>query len=238
MNSELNKRFKKGFTLAEALITLVIIGIIAALTIPAILVNTEQHEYKSALKKGLNSINYAIEMTLAMDNFTPMETTPMIDTDPDFVEYSLYHILKRRMNVISTSSDYALGGTPNYTFFTADGLRYEFPEDPEFKNTPGDLLATKNARCASTYGTKPAFDEEGNLLDRPCLIVMDVNGDRRPNPSRVSPTEGYKVPKPFSTSRVMDVFPILVTESAAYPYGVVGQRVLFDKNVDVDNPNI
>ena len=46
------KSDKKGFTLAEALITLVIIGVIAALTIPAILVNTEQHEYKSALKRN------------------------------------------------------------------------------------------------------------------------------------------------------------------------------------------
>ena len=44
------ERKKYGFTLAEALITLVIIGVIAALTIPAILVNTEQHEYNSALK--------------------------------------------------------------------------------------------------------------------------------------------------------------------------------------------
>ena len=43
MKSGTNKNKKKGFTLAEALVTLVIIGEIAALTIPAILVNTDQH---------------------------------------------------------------------------------------------------------------------------------------------------------------------------------------------------
>lgn len=41
-----------GFTLAEVLITLGIIGIVAALTIPALLKNTQDAEYKSAYKKA------------------------------------------------------------------------------------------------------------------------------------------------------------------------------------------
>ena len=42
---------KKGFTLAEVLLTLVIIGIVAALTVPGFLNNSNQQEYKSAIKK-------------------------------------------------------------------------------------------------------------------------------------------------------------------------------------------
>ena len=67
------KKFK-GFTLAEALIVLVILGIIAALTIPSILSNTEQHEYKSALKKAISALNQAIEMNVALEAYGPIET--------------------------------------------------------------------------------------------------------------------------------------------------------------------
>ena len=67
-----NKTKYKGFTLAEALITLVILGVIAALTIPAILVNTEQHEYKSALKKALSALNQVIELNVALEGYGPL----------------------------------------------------------------------------------------------------------------------------------------------------------------------
>ena len=45
------KIFKNGFTLAEVLITLVIIGVIAAMTIPNIVYETKKHEYTARLKK-------------------------------------------------------------------------------------------------------------------------------------------------------------------------------------------
>lgn len=40
----LETNYSKGFTLAEVLITLVIIGIIAAITVPAIIQTTEKQE--------------------------------------------------------------------------------------------------------------------------------------------------------------------------------------------------
>ena len=43
--------FKNGFTLAEVLITLVIIGVVAAMTIPNIIYETKKHEYSARLKK-------------------------------------------------------------------------------------------------------------------------------------------------------------------------------------------
>lgn len=42
----------KGFTLAEVLITLGIIGIIAAITIPSLIKNTQETEYKIAYRKA------------------------------------------------------------------------------------------------------------------------------------------------------------------------------------------
>ncbi len=43
---------KKGFTLAEVLITLAIIGVVAAVAIPSVISNSNQQQYKTGLKKG------------------------------------------------------------------------------------------------------------------------------------------------------------------------------------------
>ncbi len=215
------KRKYRGFTLAEALITLVLIGVIAALTIPAILVNTEQHEYKSALKKALSTLNQVIELNIALEGYGPLETVSM---DSPTTEDSLFEMFRNRMNVISTSNAYDWGNTSNYAFFTADGMRYEFPTIPQLKNAKGAVgLATKNHHCATPAGN--IQDDAGNIGDRPCLIVVDVNGQRRPNPRK---TKGsYKVPGTQGRSKILDVFPILITDKNAYPFGVVAQRAMF-----------
>ena len=44
---------KRGFTLAEVLLTLVIIGVVSALVFPTVINNTKRHEFRSAIKKAL-----------------------------------------------------------------------------------------------------------------------------------------------------------------------------------------
>ena len=226
MISELEKNNrKKGFTLAEALITLVIIGVIAALTIPAILVNTEQHEYKSAFKKALSVLNQVIELNIALDGFGPIETVSM-ETNPTD-ELSLYNFFRNRMSVISTSDSYDGGGGENYAFFTADGMRYEFPANPQLATTNDTTqFATGNAKCAREGDG--VLDETGTERDKPCLIVVDVNGDRKPNP--LKDRGEYRTPSAEGRSRILDVFTVIVTDINAYPFGVVGQRALFQHN--------
>lgn len=56
---QINIKFK-GFTLAEVLITLGIIGVVAALTIPAMMNNIQDAQYKTAYKKAFSVLNQAI----------------------------------------------------------------------------------------------------------------------------------------------------------------------------------
>ena len=58
---------KKGFTLAEVLITLAIIGVVAALAIPSVISNSQQQEFKTGLKKAISVLNSAISMNIAVD---------------------------------------------------------------------------------------------------------------------------------------------------------------------------
>ena len=45
-------RIKKGFTLAEILIVLMVIGIIATMTIPGLMKGVQEAQYKTAYKKA------------------------------------------------------------------------------------------------------------------------------------------------------------------------------------------
>ena len=57
MKKDFNKKF--GFTLSEVLITLGIVGIVAALTIPAIMKNYKNRLYVSELKKVYSQLTNA-----------------------------------------------------------------------------------------------------------------------------------------------------------------------------------
>ena len=221
---------KKAFTLAEALIVLVIIGVIAALTIPAILVNTEQHEYKTALKKAVAMLNQAIELNIALEGYGPIEIqSGSSDATMGSNSDSLYNFFRKRMNVVTTSNSFNGGGTTaNWAFYTADGMRYEFPTQPKSRIASGDWN-TSNSKCARPQNLVVdevyVVDDAGTHLVQPCLVIVDVNGDRKPNPQR---TRGsYKVPAPSNSSKLLDVFPIMITDVSAIPWGLVALRAMF-----------
>ena len=60
---------KVGFTLAEVLITLGIIGVVAAMTIPVLLANTTSQKYRSKFKKTISTLSQAARMSDAQYGF-------------------------------------------------------------------------------------------------------------------------------------------------------------------------
>ena len=64
---------KKAFTLAEVLITLGIIGVVAAMTIPTLMNNTQNNEFKTAYKKAYAEINQAFMQALQEQSITPRD---------------------------------------------------------------------------------------------------------------------------------------------------------------------
>ena len=86
---------KLGFTLAEVLITLGIIGVIATLTLPTLMSNTAEREYSTAIKKAISSLTESVQMQVALENVSFDE---MIDSGVDSKDNnSLYAFLCRRM---------------------------------------------------------------------------------------------------------------------------------------------
>ncbi len=168
---------KTGFTLAEVLITLAIIGVVATLTLPALMTNTAEQQAKTALKKGINTLTEAAQMNQAIAGFDYGSLTVAMDTsDPNPDEQSLYGLLATR-----TSVDYQKSGTDklvtnqgtatstpsdNYAIFFRDGSALMFdpaivssssPDAPGTGSQAGDKLMDDNL----VYGITAIYDTNG-----------------------------------------------------------------------------
>lgn len=82
--------FKKkfGFTLAEILITLGIIGVVAAMTIPTLMKNTQDIELKSAWKKAYSVFSQAAINVKNDNGGTFLNLTNLRDSFGTYIKYS------------------------------------------------------------------------------------------------------------------------------------------------------
>lgn len=69
MTDNTEHKRRKAFTLAEVLITLGIIGVVAAMTIPTLIANTNGQKYRSQLKKTISTLSQAARMSQAQYGF-------------------------------------------------------------------------------------------------------------------------------------------------------------------------
>lgn len=102
---------QRGFTLAEVLVTLAIIGVIASLTIPKIVASTNKTKYGTALKKTVAVLNQVIIKNIAEDD-TDTATTTITDNDT----LAAYFAVK--LNVLKNDG--------NGSLWLADGTRLSF----------------------------------------------------------------------------------------------------------------
>jgi prepilin-type N-terminal cleavage/methylation domain-containing protein len=64
---------KLGFTLAEVLLTLTIIGVVAALTVPNLMGAIDERELQAQAKKAYNTIQNAVSMQYALTRLSPAD---------------------------------------------------------------------------------------------------------------------------------------------------------------------
>ncbi len=110
---------KGAFTLAEVLITLGIIGVVAAMTMPTLINSTQGAQYKTAYKKALSVMSQAVVMNIALEDYdlsqvvagtntTAADASGDDDDDDDGSTVggaqSLYDLFKNRMNVVKVAS--------------------------------------------------------------------------------------------------------------------------------------
>ena len=96
-----------GFTLAEVLITLGIIGVVAAMTMPTLINSTQGAQYKTAFKKSLTVLSQAVVMNIALNDYDLSQVVAgdnATDTDDAEGAQSLYDIFHNRLNIVREAS--------------------------------------------------------------------------------------------------------------------------------------
>src|SRR5574344_672166 len=130
---------QRGFTLAEVLIVLGIIGIVAAMTIPTIVQRAQERATVSQLKKVYSTLSSAYELAIK-DNGNPADNWA---TSDDSVATVLMDYLKVSKNCIKESCD-------NYTFYRLDNSSTLQDFQPRMILSDGTLILFhfENASCA------------------------------------------------------------------------------------------
>jgi len=153
------KNSNKGFTLAEVLVTLAIIGVVAALTIPTLIQSTNSSKFTTALKKSLSTLNQVVQTNLANNDMDAADTsiTSAATLAAWFITGSATGTTPSNMNVLKWTA-----GTADA--WLNDGTRLTFYHTGA---TAGCAVDNANDFTIATAGT--------------CYVIVDTNGDRKPN---------------------------------------------------------
>ena len=220
-----------GFTLAEVLITLGIIGVVAAMTMPTLMNATNGAQYKTAYKKALSVISQAIVLNLALDDYD-LSSTVDIGTEGT----SLFALIDNGMNVVRTETGDIVGYTAhinvdaedaetpgagsdaslasNYTFFFNDGIMFTFP------------------KAAVACTEKNASDLENSDKGKPdgiCRGFIDVNGTKAPNTQTTCNEGTGDEGVPCVVDSPKDIYPVVFYDQGIYPATAAGKAVLYQK---------
>ena len=208
------KSFKNGFTLAEVLITLGIIGVVAAMTMPTLMNSTNGAQYKTAYKKALSVLSQAVVLNVALDDYDMSQTTSVTTNDGA----SLYNMFNNRMNVVKTDGNaysasnatdkVKFGDSANYTLYFNDGITFTF----------------KNTDSGCTEGTADGT----TVADHKCYGVIDVNGEK--NPNKVVNCDGKTWNaggEDCKVSNPTDMYPVVMYDQTVLPATRAAEAVLY-----------
>lgn len=174
----MNKIIKNSaFTLAEVLITLAIIGIVAAMTIPTLLNNTSDKQTVSALKKSYSTLSQAFNLAV-QENGTPDNWNIWDDNEGSMPA------LKKLVPYLNITKDCTNGETGCFpqSKYKNLGIGEEpdsFDEDgrPKIQLSDGTLIEAyvEDGQCSSNIGSTLQLQ---NMCGR---YIVDINGFKSPN---------------------------------------------------------
>lgn len=178
LNTKLFKAKKSlAFTLAEVLIVVGIIGIIAEMTIPALIQNFQDKVTVVSLKETFSILSQAYTRAV-QDNGTP-DTWGFTVGNKGPALKNLVPYLKILKDCTDGSSGCFPTGGDTYFLATYLGANdYDSLANPKLRLANGTFIIVSNinsATCKASYGTSQA-------LNSVCAeYTVDINGDKQPN---------------------------------------------------------
>lgn len=231
----IRKKYKLfGFTLAEVLITLGIIGVVAAMTIPTLIANTRGAQYKAKYKKAISSIDQAVRLNKANYGWDFAEVE-----EPCSEKDYLTHTPDNNMSVCAIFNGNLTGITG---YLREDTLKNEYgykfnngtvgvsdskSQYTVYQLADGTLVGFRsgvfNNGCTLPLGEKLHYVHE-------CTGFIDVNGISKPNKevkcSIGTTSTNLDANCIVKDSDVTDIFPIIFHDSTVEPITNAAKYVL------------
>ena len=165
---------KAAFTLAEVLITLGIIGVVAALTMPSLIANYQKSQFEAGVKKMASVVGQAVTKLMADEGVnTVTETSLLYDPTEDGDWYTMSKLggefLDKYFNVVSKcdTSEQCFGETYKLASKNSTGSPSAFYG---FSEGACRILADGTSICVVAGYDSSAAE-----------VYFDLNGKRGPN---------------------------------------------------------
>ena len=211
----MTKRF--GFTLAEVLITLGIIGVVAAMTMPTLINQTNGAQYKAGYKKALSTISQGITLNVVLEDYDFKDLSGTAGSGNG----SMLELMKKRMNVINDSAENAI---KNYVPKTAaNGKKALKAANTSVFFNDGSMFTftTKTKNCTK--------NDNGTISGTGCKGYIDVNGVKGPN--KIVGCDGANADHATDckVSSPTDIYPVIFYDQTILPNSDAARAVMFGK---------
>ena len=226
---------KAAFTLAEVLITLGIIGVVAALTVPTLIQNYQKKTWVEGLKVGVSTLEQGFKKAMADDGVTDMSETSLVEACHDVSgtndenTYKCYDLMKKYFKFIKiepVSDMQALGDIDNIITDTAKCKELVGKTNKWwYLNDKTKCRGWKNNAYTLANGMR--FDialNKSKKYNVGNITALDINGSKGPNTwgrdtfylailhdGRVVPLRGYTYLKIYADGQNTDYDEVLST---------------------------
>ena len=174
------KTTKHGFTLAEVLTTLMVIGVVAAMTIPTLMNSTNDQQLRVAYKKAMSVLGQAVQLMVAKE----VECT--VSNSAQLAQCFATNALSGSVvNFENAANDNNGQNGQMNVVTTADGMAYQFfyfggplQTSRTLDEICGDTSLWNQRQAEDAANNVPRINEEDayrgeNAL---CAVIVDVNG--------------------------------------------------------------
>lgn len=212
-----------GFTLAEVLIVLLVIGVVAALTIPMLMKNYQKTQYVSAFNKTYSVLNDVYNM-VTVENGSMANALSTTSTLDDIANVFIAKMKIAKNCGTGSAAKADAGCFPNKTYKMLNStstLSTNFATDSDystFMTSDGISFAIRASGTDKTCNTSKtnSVDPTSHLLNVCSTIYVDVNG----------PNQG-----PTEVGR--DLFLFWYTKTQIFPVG--GETDMWNNNCSNGN---
>lgn len=165
---------KKGFTLAEVLVTISIIGVIAALTLPALMTDVQKNTIGPSLAKGVNTLANANQTMIASGGFAASKITDIVtlaNYPEELKKYMKIHKLAHN------TEDETKNEVPAYAKYDLTPLSGNFMTNQH----KGNAYMSDDGMIYMFYMNDIGGDEPEPYAGAIGTLFIDVNGTKKPN---------------------------------------------------------